>query len=48
MEISELRRLKQGYDENVSLKRLVADLSLDITMLQEEISKKLKSLRARR
>ena len=41
MRISELRRLKQLDEENASLKRLVADLSLDKHMLQEVISKKL-------
>ena len=39
--ISELRRLKQLDDENASLKKLVADLSLDKHMLQEVIAKKL-------
>jgi putative transposase len=38
---SELRRLKQLEEENVKLKRLVADLSLDKTMLQDVLSKKL-------
>ena len=32
---SEMRRLKQLEEENVRLKRLVADLSLDKEMLQE-------------
>ncbi len=41
MGISELRRLKQLDEENASLKKLVADLSLDKHMLQEVISKKL-------
>ncbi len=41
MGISELRRLKQLDEENVSLKKLVADLSLDKHMLQEVIAKKL-------
>ena len=40
--ISELRRLKQLDEENASLKKLVADLSLDKHMLQEVISKKWK------
>ena len=31
----EIRRLKQLEEENVKLKRLVADLSLDKTMLQD-------------
>ena len=38
---SELRRLKQLEEENVKLKRLVADLSLDKTMLQDVLSRKL-------
>jgi putative transposase len=38
---SEFRRLKQLEEENVKLKRLVADLSLDKTMLQDVLSKKL-------
>jgi putative transposase len=33
--VVEIRRLKQLEDENVKLKRLVADLSLDKTMLQD-------------
>ena len=39
--ISELRRLKQLEDENKRLKALGADLTLDKTMLQEVIAKKL-------
>ena len=39
--ISELRRLKQLDEENSSLKKLVADLSLDKHMVQEVIAKKL-------
>ena len=39
--LPELRRLKQLEDENATLKRLVADLSLDRHMLQEVIAKKL-------
>ena len=37
----ELRRLKQLEEENRRLKRLMAGLSLDKTMLQDVISKKL-------
>lgn len=37
---SEVRRLKQLEEENVKLKRLVADLSLDKAMLQDVLSKK--------
>jgi putative transposase len=40
-EIRELRQLRQLREENEKLKRLVADLSLDKTMLQDIISKKL-------
>ena len=36
----EIRELRQLRDENVRLKRLVADLTLDKTMLQDVISKK--------
>jgi putative transposase len=38
---SELRRLRQLEEENSKLKRLVADLSLNKTMLQDVLSKKL-------
>jgi putative transposase len=41
MGVPELRRLKQLEDENGRLKRLVADLTLDRTMLQEVLAKKL-------
>lgn len=37
---SEARELRQLRDENVKLKRLVADLSLDKAMLQDVVSKK--------
>ena len=36
----EIRRLKQLEEENAELKRLVADLSLDKTMLQDVLRKK--------
>jgi putative transposase len=39
MGISEIRRLKQLEDENTKLKRLVADLTLDKTMLQDALRK---------
>ena len=39
--VSELRELRQLREENGQLKRLVADLTLDKTMLQEIVSKKL-------
>ena len=40
MEVSEARRLKQLEDENRRLKRIVADLTLDITAMKGVISKK--------
>lgn len=36
---SELRRLRQLEEENLKLKRLVAELSLDKAMLQEVVAK---------
>lgn len=36
-----MRRLKQLEDENGKLKKLVADLSLDKTMLQDALRRKL-------
>jgi putative transposase len=41
MGVAELKRLRQLEEENRRLKQLVADLSLDKTMLQEVIRKKL-------
>ena len=41
MGVTELHRLKRLEDENASLKKLVADLSLDKPILQEIVSKKL-------
>ena len=38
--VAELRRLKQLEEENRKLKQLVADLSLDKQILQDELSKK--------
>jgi len=38
---SEMKRLKQLEEENMRLKRLVADLALDKEMLQEVVRKKL-------
>jgi len=38
--VSELRELRQLRDENRRLKSLVADLTLDKTMLQEALRKK--------
>ena len=40
LEPSEARRLKQLEDENAKLKRLVAELTLDKTMLQDVVRKK--------
>lgn len=40
MGVVEIRRLKQLEEENAKLKRLVADLSLDKTMLQDVLRKK--------
>ena len=40
LEIDQVRQLKQLQEENARRKRLVADLSLDKTMLQEVLSKK--------
>ena len=39
--VPEVRRLKQLEDENSRLKRLVADLTLDRSMLQDALTKKL-------
>jgi putative transposase len=38
---SKMKRLKQLEEENVRLKRLVANLSLDKEMLQDVIKRKL-------
>ena len=40
LEVDQVRQLKQLQEENVRLKRLVAGLTLDKTMLQEVLSKK--------
>ncbi len=40
MGVTELRRLRQLEDENLRLKKLVADLSLDKEMLQEVLKQK--------
>ena len=40
LEVDQVRQLKQLQEENAGLKRLVADLTLDKTMLQEVLSKK--------
>lgn len=41
MEIDQVRQLKQLQEENVRLKKLVAELSLDKTVLQDVPAKKL-------
>jgi hypothetical protein len=38
--VAEVRRLKQLEDENAKLKRLVADLSMDMAILQDVLRKK--------
>ena len=40
MGVPEIRRLKQLEEENGKLKRLVADLTLDKTLLQDVLRKK--------
>lgn len=40
LEVSEAKRLKQLEDENRRLKRIVADLTLDVTALKDVLSKK--------
>ena len=40
MGVAEIRRLKPLEDENAKLKRLVADLTLDKTMLQDVLRRK--------
>ena len=40
MGVPEIRRLKQLEEENGRLKRLVADLTLDRTMLQDVLRRK--------
>lgn len=39
--VTELKRLKMLEDENIRLKRIVADLTLDKQILQEVVRKKL-------
>lgn len=41
LEVDQVRQLKQLHEENVRLKRVVADLTLDKVMLQDVLSKKL-------
>jgi len=40
LEVDQVRELKQLQEENARLKRLVVDLTLDKTMLQDVLSKK--------
>ena len=41
LETDQVRQFKQLQDENARLKRLVAELTLDKTMLQDVLAKKL-------
>ena len=41
LEVDQVRQLKQLQEENSRLKKLVAELSLDKTMLQDVLAKKL-------
>ena len=41
LEIDQVRQLKQLQEENQRLKQLVAELTLDKTMLQDALAKKL-------
>ncbi len=41
LEVDQVRQLRQLQEENARLKKLVAELSLDKTMLQDVLSKKL-------
>lgn len=45
MRPSDMKRLRQLEEENVNLKKLVADLSLDMLMLQDELTKNSKVCR---
>ena len=40
LEVSEAKRLKQLEDENSRLKRIVAELTLDVTALKDVLAKK--------
>jgi putative transposase len=40
LEVDQVRQLKQLQEENTRLKQLVAELSLDKTMLQDVLAKK--------
>ena len=41
MEASDVRRLRELEDENAKLKRMYADLALEVTVLKDVIAKKL-------
>lgn len=41
LEVDQVRQLRQVQEENLRLKRLVAELTLDKTMLQDVLAKKL-------
>jgi putative transposase len=41
MEAAEVRRLRELEDENAKLKRMYADLALEVTALKDVIAKKL-------
>jgi len=41
LEVDQVRQVKQLRDENTRLKQLVAELTLDKTMLQDVLRKKL-------
>lgn len=41
LEVDQVRQLRQVQEENVCLKCLVAELTLDKTMLQDVLAKKL-------
>jgi putative transposase len=45
LEVNEVRKMAQLQEENLRLKQLVAELTLDKTMLQDVLSKKWWSLR---
>ena len=40
MEVDQVRQMKQLQEENLRLKQLVAELTLDKAMLQDVLSKK--------
>ena len=46
LEVDQVRQLRQVQDENVRLKRLVAELTLDKTMLQDVLEKNFDALAA--